>query len=58
VVRALAAAPEGLEAGRLAEVVDAGAAGRPDGWFEKLLARLEKEGLVTRETDGRLRLPG
>jgi A/G-specific adenine glycosylase len=58
VVRALAGAADGLDSASLAKVVDAAAAGRPDGWFEELLARLEKEGLVTRETDGRLRLPG
>ena len=57
-VRALAGAADGLDAVSLAEVVDAAAAGRPDGWFEGLLARLEKEGLITRGTDGRLRLPG
>jgi A/G-specific adenine glycosylase len=58
VVRALAGAADGLDAVSLAEVVDAAAAGRPAGWFEGLLARLEKEGLITRGTDGRLRLPG
>jgi A/G-specific adenine glycosylase len=58
VVRALAAAPDGLDAVALAEEVDAGAAGRPVGWFEGLLARLEEEGLVARGGDGRVRLPG
>jgi A/G-specific adenine glycosylase len=58
VVRALAGAPDGLEAGVLAEVVDAGAAGRGDGWFEGLLSRLEGEGLIARAADGRFRLPG
>jgi A/G-specific adenine glycosylase len=58
VVRALAGAPDGLEAVALAEVVDAGAAGRADGWFEGLLARLEDEGLIARTADGRFRLPG
>jgi A/G-specific adenine glycosylase len=58
VVRALAAAPAGLDAASLAEAVDAGAAGRPDGWFEGLLAQLEGEGLVARSADGRVRLPG
>jgi A/G-specific adenine glycosylase len=58
VVRALAGAPDGLEAAALAEVVDAAAAGRPAGWFEGLLARLQGEGLIARAPDGRLRLPG
>jgi A/G-specific adenine glycosylase len=58
VVRALAGTPDGLEAGELARVVDAAAAGRPAGWFEGLLSRLEGEGLVARSADGRLRLPG
>jgi A/G-specific adenine glycosylase len=58
VVRALAAAPGGLDPAALAEEVDAAAAGRPAGWFEGLLARLEGEGMVARGADGRLRLPG
>jgi A/G-specific adenine glycosylase len=58
VVRALAGAPDGLEAGALAEVVEAAAADRRDGWFEGLLTRLEGEGLIARGADGRLRLPG
>jgi A/G-specific adenine glycosylase len=58
VVRALAGAPDGLEAGELARAVDAAAAGRPPGWFEGLLSRLEGEGLIARSADGRLRLPG
>jgi A/G-specific adenine glycosylase len=58
VVRALAAAPDGLERAALADQVEAAAAGRPDGWFDTLLARLESEGMVATGTDGRLRLPG
>jgi A/G-specific adenine glycosylase len=57
VVRALAGAPGGLDAASLAKVVDAEAAGRPDGWFQGLLGRLEGEGLIARSPDGRLRLP-
>jgi hypothetical protein len=58
VVRALAGAPGGLDAAALARAVDAGAADRPSGWFEGLLARLEAEGLVARGRDGVLCLPG
>jgi A/G-specific adenine glycosylase len=58
VVRALAGAPDGLDVGELAEVVDAAAAGRPAGWFAGLLSRLEGEGLIARGGDGRVRLPG
>jgi A/G-specific adenine glycosylase len=58
VVRALASAPEGLEAAVLAEEVEAGAAERPAGWFERLLMRLEEDGMVVRASDGRVRLPG
>jgi A/G-specific adenine glycosylase len=58
VIRALASAPEGLEAAVLAEEVDAGAAERPAGWFEGLLMRLEEDGMVVRGDDGRVRLPG
>jgi len=58
VVRALAGAPGGLDAAALARAVDAGAADRPAGWFEGLLARLEAEGLVARRGDGVLCLPG
>jgi A/G-specific adenine glycosylase len=58
VIRALAAAPDGLEAAALAEEVDAGRAGRGAGWFEGLLERLEGDGMVVRGDDGRLRLPG
>jgi A/G-specific adenine glycosylase len=58
VVRALADAPDGLEPARLAEVVDAAAAGRPAGWFEELLSRLEGEGLIASSPDGRFHLPG
>ena len=58
VVRALAAAPAGLDQAALAVEVDAGAAGRPPGWFAGLLARLKAEGLVARLGDGRLCLPG
>ena len=57
VVRALAAAPEGLERTALADQVQAAAAGRPAGWFDTLLARLESEGMVATGPDGRLRLP-
>jgi A/G-specific adenine glycosylase len=58
VVRALAGAADGLEVGALAEEVDAGGAGRGEGWFEGLLSRLEDEGLIARSPDGRLHLPG
>ncbi|MFL6190502.1 MAG: A/G-specific adenine glycosylase [Actinomycetes bacterium] len=58
VVRVLAGTPGGLDPGALAEAVDAAAAGRPPGWFEGLLARLQAEGLLARAPDGRLRLPG
>jgi hypothetical protein len=57
VVRALAAAPDGLERSTLADQVQAAAADRPPGWFDTLLARLESEGMVATGTDGRLRLP-
>ena len=57
VVRALAAAPEGLERTALADQVQAAAADRPAGWFDTLLARLESEGMVATGPDGRLRLP-
>jgi A/G-specific adenine glycosylase len=58
VVRALAGAPGGLDPAALAEEVDAAGAGRPDGWFNGLLSRLEDEGLIARAPDGRFRLPG
>jgi A/G-specific adenine glycosylase len=58
VVRALAAAPAGLDADELATAVEAEAAGRAAGWFEGLLLRLEGEGLVARGADGRVHLPG
>jgi A/G-specific adenine glycosylase len=58
VVRALAAAPDGLEPAALAAAVDAAAAPRPTGWFDGLLRRLEADGLLARAPDGRLRLPG
>jgi A/G-specific adenine glycosylase len=58
VVRALAGAADGMDAAALAEVVEAGAAERPDGWFEGLLLRLEGEGLIARAVDGRFHLPG
>jgi A/G-specific adenine glycosylase len=58
VVRALAAAPDGLDSAALARAVDAASADRPAGWFEGLLARLEGEGMVARGADGVLRLPG
>jgi hypothetical protein len=54
----LAGAADGLEPAELAEVVDAGAAERADGWFDGLLSRLEGEGLIARSADGRVRLPG
>jgi A/G-specific adenine glycosylase len=57
VVRALAGAPDGLDRAALAEAVQAAAADRPAGWFDGLLARLEREGLVATGGDGRLRLP-
>ncbi|HEX2375060.1 MAG TPA: A/G-specific adenine glycosylase, partial [Actinomycetota bacterium] len=57
VVRALAAAPEGMGRADLAAAVQAAAAGRPAGWFDDLLARLEREGMVAQGPDGRLRLP-
>jgi A/G-specific adenine glycosylase len=58
VIRALADAPDGLEAAALAEEVEAEAAERPAGWFERLLMRLEEDGMVVRASDGRVRLPG
>jgi A/G-specific adenine glycosylase len=58
VVRALAAAPGGLDRAALAAAVQATAAGRPAGWFDALVARLEAEGMVATGADGRLRLPG
>jgi A/G-specific adenine glycosylase len=58
VVRALAGAPDGLDRTDLADAVQAAAAGRPAGWFDTLLARLESEGMVAAGPDGRLRLPG
>ena len=57
VVRALAGAPDGLGRADLADAVQAGAAQRPEGWFDTLLARLEAEGMVATGADGRLRLP-
>jgi hypothetical protein len=56
-VRALAAAPDGLERAALADQVQVAAADRPAGWFDTLLARLESEGMVATDADGRLRLP-
>ncbi|HEX2374200.1 MAG TPA: A/G-specific adenine glycosylase [Actinomycetota bacterium] len=58
VVRALAGAPDGLDRAALADAVQAAAAGRPAGWFDSLLARLQAEGMVATGPDGRLRLPG
>jgi A/G-specific adenine glycosylase len=58
VVRALAGAPDGLGRADLADAVQAGAAQRPEGWFDTLPARLEAEGMVAAGADGRLRLPG
>jgi A/G-specific adenine glycosylase len=57
VVRALAAAPDGLDGTALAAAVEAAAARRPPGWFPALLDRLEAEQLVAR-VEGRYRLPG
>jgi A/G-specific adenine glycosylase len=57
VVRALAGAPDGLDRTALADAVQAAAAGRPAGWFDTLLERLESEGMVATGADGRLRLP-
>jgi A/G-specific adenine glycosylase len=57
VVRALAGAPDGLDRTALAAAVQAAAAGRPAGWFDTLLERLESEGMVATGADGRLRLP-
>ena len=57
VVRALAGAPDGLGRADLADAVQAGAAQRPEGWFDTLLAGLEAEGMVAIGADGRLRLP-
>ena len=57
VVRALAGAPDGLDRAALADAVQAADAGRPAGWFEALLHRLEAEGMVATGADGRLRLP-
>ena len=53
-VRALAAAPDGLDRAALADAVEAAAADRPAGWFDTL--RLP-EGMVATGADGRLRLP-
>jgi A/G-specific adenine glycosylase len=58
VVRALAGAPDGMDRAALADAVQAAAAGRPAGWFDSLLHRLEAEGMVATGADGRLRLPG
>jgi A/G-specific adenine glycosylase len=58
VVRALAATPDGLDEAALAAAVDADAAGKGDGWFPGLLARLRVDGLIEEDRAGRLRLPG
>jgi A/G-specific adenine glycosylase len=58
VVRALAAEPAGLDPAALATVVGADTAERPPGWFPDLLERLHTEGMIARDPDGRLRLPG
>ena len=55
VVRVLAAAP-GHGPGRPGRAVHAAAAGRHS-WFDDLLARLEREGMVAQGPDGLLRLP-
>jgi A/G-specific adenine glycosylase len=57
VVRVLAARPDGLAEAELAAAVDAGAAERPAGWFTALLDRLEADGLVGSDADGRFHLP-
>ncbi len=58
VVRALAGAPAaGLDEAALARITNAAAAGRPDGWFPALLERLQTEGLITRDPEGRFHLP-
>jgi A/G-specific adenine glycosylase len=57
VVRALAAAPDGMDETALALAVDAGAAGKGADWFPGLLGRLRAEGLVELDRAGRLRLP-
>ena len=57
VVRVLAAHGDGLNPAELATAVDAAAADRPDGWFSALLARLEAEGLLARDGQGRFHLP-
>jgi A/G-specific adenine glycosylase len=57
VVRVLAAEPEGMDEPALAAAVAAAAAERPPGWFSALLARLESEGLVGRDRQGRYHLP-
>jgi len=57
VVRVLAAEPGGVEEPALAAAVDAAAAERPAGWFATLLSRLEAEGLIARDPEGRLHLP-
>jgi A/G-specific adenine glycosylase len=57
VVRVLAAEPDGLAEAELAAAVDAGAAERPAGWFTALLDRLEADGLVASDADGRFHLP-
>jgi DNA-binding IclR family transcriptional regulator len=56
-VRVLSARPEGLDEPALASAVDATAAGRPPGWFHTLLSRLEADGLVERDPQGRFHLP-
>jgi len=58
VVRALAAEPAGLDPAALATAVGADAAGRRPGWFPGLLERLQAEGMIARDPDGHLRLPG
>jgi hypothetical protein len=46
-----------MDRASLADAVQADAAGRPAGWFDTLLSRLEAEGMVATGADGRLRLP-
>jgi A/G-specific adenine glycosylase len=57
VVRVLAASPGGLGEPELAAAVDAAGSERPAGWFAALLGRLESEGLIGRDRQGRFHLP-
>jgi len=57
VVRVLAAEAAGLDEPALLAAVGAAAADRPPGWFPALLHRLESDGLITHDPQGRYRLP-